>query len=124
MTDERFKELVARGIELIPGRFREKLKNVAILVADEPDEEQLRSVGLRKEDGDTLLGLYEGVSNLDGGHTHRSFPDRIIIFKLPTLEEAKDEADMAQVVANTVRHEVAHHFGMDEEEVERAEGHR
>lgn len=121
MTDERFEELVVKGIELIPDRFHAKLGNVAILIADEPNDEQLISVGLKKEDGDTLLGLYEGISNLEGGHTHREFPDRITIFKLPTLEEAENEADVAQVVADTVRHELAHHFGMDEDEVERAE---
>ena len=122
MTDERFEELVGRGIELIPERFRKKLTNVAILIAGEPDEEQLRSVGVDPKSGDTLLGLYEGVSNLEGGHTHREFPDRIIVFKLPTLEEAETEADVAQVVADTVRHEIAHHFGMEEDDVERAEG--
>ena len=121
MTDERFEALVAKGLESIPGRFREKLRNVAILIADEPDEEQLASVGIDPESGDTLLGLYEGVSNLEGGHTHRDFPDRITVFKLPTLEEAENEDDVAQIVADTVRHELAHHFGMEEDEVERAE---
>ncbi|MDP3974848.1 MAG: metallopeptidase family protein [Candidatus Jorgensenbacteria bacterium] len=117
-----FEELVAKGIQSIPERFRAKLKNVAILVEDEPSEEQLTSVGIPKESGDTLLGLYEGVSNLEGGHTHRGFPDRITIFRLPILEEAAREEDIPVIVAETVRHEIAHHFGMDEHEVERAEG--
>lgn len=122
MTDERFEELVVQGIESIPARFREKLKNVAVLIADHPSDEQLRSVGIDPASGDTLLGLYEGVSNLEGGHTYREFPDRITIFKFPTLEEAEGEEDVAQVVADTVRHEIAHHFGMEEDDVERAEG--
>jgi predicted Zn-dependent protease with MMP-like domain len=121
MTEERFEELVARGIDAVPARFQEKLKNVAILIAHEPTDEQLRSVGLDPASGDTLLGLYEGVSNLEGGHTHRDFPDRITIFITPTLEEAEGEDDVAQIVTDTIRHEIAHHFGMEENEVERAE---
>lgn len=123
-TLERFEELVAYGIDAVPARFQEKLKNVAILIAEEPTEEQLTSVGIDPKSGDTLLGLYEGVSNLEGGHTHRDFPDRITIFMNPTLEEAEDESDVAQVVTDTIRHEIAHHFGMEENEVERAEQRR
>lgn len=121
MDMERFEELVAKGIDAVPARFHEKLKNVAILIAHEPTDEQLMSVGIDPASGDTLLGLYEGVSNLDGGHTHRDFPDRITIFMNPTLEEAEGEEDVAQIVTDTIRHEIAHHFGMEEDEVERAE---
>ncbi|MFH0806379.1 MAG: metallopeptidase family protein [Candidatus Brennerbacteria bacterium] len=122
MTLERFEKLVAQGIDAVPAEFHQKLKNVAILIAEEPSEEQLLSVGIDPKSDDTLLGLYEGVSNLEGGHTHRDFPDRITIFMAPTLEEAESEGDVAQVVTDTIRHEIAHHFGMDEDEVERAEG--
>lgn len=121
MTYERFEELVAEGIDAVPPRFQEKLRNVAILIAPEPTDEQLTSVGIDPASGDTLLGLYEGVSNLEGGHTHREFPDRITIFMNPTLEEAEGEEDVAQIVTDTIRHEIAHHFGMDEHEVEHAE---
>ncbi|HXF44413.1 MAG TPA: metallopeptidase family protein [Candidatus Paceibacterota bacterium] len=120
MTEERFKELVEIGLKRIPPKFLKKLKNVAIVVEDEPSEEQLESVGIGKDSGDTLLGLYEGVSNLEGGHTHRYFPDRITIFRLPTLDEAEREEDIPGIVEATVRHEIAHHFGMEEEEIERA----
>jgi predicted Zn-dependent protease with MMP-like domain len=121
MTPERFEELVAEGLERIPARFREKLKNVAVLVEDEPSKEQLESVGIGPDEDDTLLGLYEGVSDLEGGHTRRGLPDRITIFRLPILDEAEDEEDVARVVAETVRHEFAHHFGMGEEAVACAE---
>jgi predicted Zn-dependent protease with MMP-like domain len=120
----RFELLVGKGVASVPERFRAKLKNVAILVEDEPTDAQLESVGLDPKEGETLLGLYEGVPNLEGGHTHRDFPDRITIFMNPTLEEAETEEDIAKVVADTIRHEIAHHFGMDEWEVERAERRR
>lgn len=119
MTRECFEELVAKGIAAIPARFREKLKNVVILVEDEPSAEQLRSVGMRRSD--LLLGLYEGVSSLEGGHTHRFYPDRITIFRRPILEVAEREEDIPTIAAETVRHEIAHHFGMDECAVHDAE---
>ncbi len=131
MDRARFEKLVEEGIQAIPARFREKLENVAILVEDEPSAEQLASVGVERNEGGELLGLYEGISDIEGGHTYRDFPDRITIFRLATLAEAARLArtsakreraeDITRIVAETVRHEIAHHFGMDEDEVERAE---
>lgn len=121
MTRKNFEKLVAEGIKRIPSRFLSKIKNVAIMVEDEPSEEQFQSVGIKEEDGDTLLGLYEGVPNIEGGHTHRDFPDRITIFRLPILEVAERDEDIPAIVADTVRHEIAHHFGMDDHDIERAE---
>ncbi|MFH1193138.1 MAG: metallopeptidase family protein [Candidatus Jorgensenbacteria bacterium] len=121
MDRARFEKLVEDGIGAIPARFREKLKNVAILVEDEPSAEQLASVGMEPDENGELLGLYEGVSNIEGGHTHRGLPDRITVFSLAILEEAERAEGVPRIVAETVRHEIAHHFGMDEDEVERAE---
>lgn len=121
MNKKSFEKLVAEGISKIPERFLEKIANVAIMVEDEPSKEQLRGLGMEEEDGDTLLGLYEGVSNLEGGHTHRDFPDRITIFRRPILETAERDEDIPAIIADTVRHEIAHHFGMDDDEIERAE---
>lgn len=124
MDRARFEKLVEDGILTIPARFREKMKNVAILVEDEPSVEQLASVGMERHEGGELLGLYEGVSDIEGGHTHRGFPDCITIFRLAIVEEAERAEDIPRVVAETIRHEIAHHFGMGEDEVERAEGKR
>ncbi len=121
MNQKDFEKFVVEGISKIPKRFLEKIKNVAIMVEDEPSGKQLKDLGMDKKDGDILLGLYEGVSNLEGGHTHRDFPDRITIFRLPTLEVAERDEDIPDIVANTVRHEIAHHFGMDDDDIERVE---
>ncbi|PIP29818.1 hypothetical protein COU12_00625 [Candidatus Jorgensenbacteria bacterium CG10_big_fil_rev_8_21_14_0_10_54_38] len=114
-----FEKLVADGIARIPARFLRKLKNVAVIVENEPTPEQLKSVGMGNRE--LLLGLYEGVADAEGGHTHRAFPDRITLFRRPIEAVARGGGDVARVVAETVRHEVAHHFGMDECEVRRAE---
>lgn len=118
MTPERFEKLVAEGVQAIPERFLEKLKNVAIVVEEDPNNEKLSSVGMRR--GDHLLGLYEGVSNIEGGHTHRGFPDKITIFKNPICAIARREVDIPRIVGETVRHEIAHHFGMSDQEIRRS----
>ncbi|MDO8520525.1 MAG: metallopeptidase family protein [bacterium] len=140
MTDERFEQLVSEGIEKIPARFLEKLKNVAIVVADEPSQEQLRENDIL--DGGTLLGLYEGVPLVERGEAYGGMvlPDKITIFKNPTLEEAAktsaesgcspdpqsgfrgdNEDEIRRVVKETVWHEVAHYFGYGDEEIEARE---
>ena len=121
ITPEYFEELVAQGIDRIPEKFLAKLRNVAVTVADEPTGEQLKSVGLKEENGETILGLYEGVSETDGGSSYRTFPDRITIFRRPILAEAGWSEDVPRLVEETVRHELAHHFGMSDEEIEERE---
>lgn len=116
-----FERLVEEGLARIPERFLEKLSNVAIIVEDEPTVSQLRTLGMYTNE--LLLGLYEGVPHTAGGHTHRPFPDRITLFQNCIEEEARSSEEVARVVAETVRHEIAHHFGMEEGEVRRAERH-
>ena len=118
MDEKDFEKLVAQGIDLIPEKFAAKLKNVAVMVADEPTDEQLKSVGLKRENGETLLGLYDGVTEVDGGSSYRTFPDRITIFRRPILAEARYPDEVPRIVAETVRHELAHHFGMNDAEIE------
>lgn len=118
ITPEDFEELVAQGIDRIPKKFLDKIDNVAVMIADEPTTEELASVGISKDDGETLLGLYEGVSETDGGPYHREFPDRITIFRRPIIAEARRPQDVPEIVAETVRHEIAHHFGLSDEEIE------
>ena len=122
MTNKRFEELVAEGIDAIPERFLVKLKNVAVVIADEPTEAQLRENDI--PEGDTLLGLYEGIPIIERGEGYGGMvlPDKITIFKLPVLEEAgNDENAIRRVVKETVWHEIAHYFGYQDEEIEERE---
>jgi len=124
LSQKQFEDLVAEGIDRIPERFLEKLENVAVIVEDEPTRAELESVGITAA-GETLLGLYEGVSQARGGRYHRGMPDRITLFRVPIEAEARESGDeIADIVADTVWHEIAHHFGMEEDEVERAEERR
>lgn len=120
MNKDEFEKIVAQGIDAIPEEFIKKMSNVVIVTQDRPTAEQKRKLKLRK--GWTLFGLYEGVSQLNRGINYGGvLPDKITIFKEPIEEAAKSEMEMKEMVKNTVWHEIAHHFGMDEKRVRESE---
>ena len=118
-----FDHLVAEAWARIPPRFRRRMQNIALLVEDEPSPAQL-SRG-RVPRGGTLLGLYEGRP-LTQRSVFESFamPDRITIFEGPHQRLARTPEDLAKLVEDTVWHEVAHYFGMNERQVRAAEARR
>jgi len=122
MNPDEFDRLVAAAYARIPARFRRRLKNIALVVEAEPAPAQLRRAGVR---GATLLGLYEGRP-LTARSVFESFamPDRITIFQGPHERLARTPEHLAQLVEDTVWHEVAHYFGMDESQVRAAERRR
>lgn len=133
---EEFESWVKEGVEAIPEKFRSRIANVAFLVDEEPTKEQRKQNRLRSNE--TLLGLYEGIPRPARGEGYGGLvmPDRITIFK-KQIEEAAI-ADMRQfgasaevfremvrkLVIDTVWHEVAHHFGLDEVAVRQREKQR
>src|SRR6185369_7338522 len=118
MPDEIFSKLVSDGVNAIPLEFREKLDNVAVVIADAPTLEQLRNL----PDGYTLFGLYEGIPLTKRNSGYSGFlPDKITIFKFPILSVCANEEEVKERVKKTVWHEIAHHFGMNEKEVRNAE---
>jgi predicted Zn-dependent protease with MMP-like domain len=123
MAPDEFDRLVAAAYARIPARFRRRLKNVALLVNPEPTPGQLARG--RVPPGGTLLGLYEGRPL-----TRRSvfepfaMPDRIVIFQGPHERLAHGPEHLARLVKDTVWHEIAHYFGMDERQVRAAERRR
>ncbi len=133
MDHTQFEKLVEEGFEKLPEWVQQKISNVAVLVEDEPSEEDRRLQGL--EEGETLLGLYKGVPLTARGDMYgmgMTMPDTITIYREPTLEMADEECPpeaseeeyrecVRKIVADTVWHEFAHHFGMDEHEVQHRE---
>ena len=119
MTREEFEELVKEGIEAIPERILKKLSNVEIVIEDNPSLEQLKKLKLRK---DTLLfGLYEGVPKTKRWGYWQVLPDKITIFKEPIEKFAHSKEEIKEIIKNTVWHEIAHHFGLDEKKVRELE---
>ncbi|HWS58186.1 MAG TPA: metallopeptidase family protein [Actinotalea sp.] len=106
MSREQFEDAVRDALDLIPQELAARMDNVVVLVEDEapPDEPD-------------LLGLYEGVAltERDGWWAAGSLPDRITVFRLPTLAICDTVEDVVDEVAVTVVHEVAHHFGIDDD---------
>lgn len=107
-----FELVVENALRCIPWRFRRLMKNVAIVVEQEPPRPG-------------LLGLYQGrplaTRSVFEGFT---MPDKITIFQGPHERSSRTRAQLEQMVADTVWHEIAHHFGMDEARVRRAERRR
>jgi len=116
IDDELFEKYVNSAIDTIGDEYIEKLKNVAIVMADFPSREQL--VKVRARPGTTLFGLYEGIPQTKRGAGYANvLPDKITIFKVPILCVVNSEEEFKEQVRKTVWHEIAHHFGMDHKQI-------
>jgi len=107
----RFARLVSRALEDLPAHFRERMRNIEVIVDDEPEAD------LVNERGD-LLGLYEGVPLTERGIDEPYLPDRITIFRKPIERMTASPKRQADIVRDTVVHEIAHHFGISDERLE------
>lgn len=110
MQRDRFRRLVQRAFLELPTAARDQLNNLEIVTEREPSTEDLGSA----EEEATLFGLYVGVPLVDRSDYHMTLPDRIVIFQGP-LERAFHPRDIPEQVRITVLHEIAHHFGIDDQ---------
>ena len=120
MTRAAFERLVNEAVMLIPTRFRREIRNLALVVEDEPSAQLLASMDI--EPPDSLYGLYEGTPITEREWTHgNALPDRITLFQRPIEEDSEDEDEVRAVIGETLIHEVGHYFGLSEEEIEAIE---
>ncbi len=107
MGREEFEEAVADALDSMPAELTRMMSNVVILVEDDPPAGEERD----------LLGLYEGtpLTERDDGWAVGALPDRITIFRRPTLELCESREEVVEEVRVTVVHEIAHHFGIDDD---------
>ena len=120
MTKNEFEDIVALEFpRAIPEKFQSKLKNVGFVVESHPsdevrDEQELKS-------NETLLGLYRGIPLSERGENYgvgAVMPDVITLYQIPIEEEARlTNTDVKKVIRDTIWHEVAHHFGLNEHAV-------
>jgi predicted Zn-dependent protease with MMP-like domain len=121
MSMKKFAAVVRRAIESLPDEIKSHLENVVIDVEDEPSDEFLRDAGFTDEEiemGDTVYGYFmpmEGVSASDMLEN----PNRIIIFRNPLEEDFPDPKDLLIEIRKTVVHEIAHHFGLTDRDLEK-----
>ena len=117
MNRAQFARLVTEVVNQLPEQFASRLANVEVVVEDEPSRAQLRSVGLDPR-ADTLFGLYEGIPLEERGADLPVLPDKISIFYRPLVDACDDEATLRDEIRATVLHEVAHFFGIEDEDLE------
>lgn len=111
---ERFYNMVMKAINALPLEFRDKLENVDVVVADWPTRSQLAKTNIRNQFG--LLGLYEGVPHTKRGRGYEMvLPDKITIFQKPIEARCRSWRETEEEIGRVVRHEIAHHFGTEEQ---------
>jgi predicted Zn-dependent protease with MMP-like domain len=126
MSLRRFGQIVARVMETLPEEFRPYLDNVVVDVEEEPDERTLRRAGFTEEEiaaGDTLFGLFDPLElpTLYSGDAVNSgeMLHRLVIFQRPLEDEFRDRRQLLIEIRKTVIHELAHHFGWTDRDLER-----
>ena len=107
LTDAEFDDLVAEALDRIPAPLASLIDNVVVLVEDEPPPEEAG-----------VLGLYVGtpLTERDSGYTFRP-PDQVFVYRGPLLRMCEDADELAEEIEVTVVHEIAHHFGIDDEQL-------
>ena len=121
MNRDRFRKLVEEALDTLPEKFRPQVRNVAVVVEDEPPPDADGLVD------DELMGLYDGVPLTERGALDPVTPDRIILYQRNIEAYARDAAEeerrsvdeiIREEVRLTVLHELGHYFGMDEDQLE------
>ena len=120
MNRRRFEALVEKAMKKLPRKFKDRIANVVIVVEDWADDATLDEMGI--EPPDTLYGLYRGIdlTQRDSGYGN-VLPDTVTIYQGPIEEDCADEDEMADLVRETVVHEIGHYFGLDDETMHRIE---
>ena len=120
MDRQRFEWLVAKAVDSLPDEFRDRLENIDVTVQAFPTLRQMAKARLKH--GRILLGLYEGIPRTKRTRGYNMvLPDKITIFQKPIEAKCRSEEEISQEIKEVVRHEIAHHFGIDEETLTRIE---
>lgn len=111
LDQDNFESLVNKAIASLPERYVDHLDNIAIIVEDEPSQQQRQDLKLKGYQ--TLFGLYEGVPLNQRMGRLKILPDKITIFKLPLEHASNTLEELRSRVSRTVWHEVAHYYGLN-----------
>lgn len=117
MSREEFRALVEEAIDTIPRRFARKVRNLAIVIEDEPSDELLDEMDIGPDE--VLLGLYQGTPLSERGFGYgNQLPDRITLFQFSIEDDADhDQDEIITAIGETLIHELGHYFGMSEEQI-------
>ena len=116
LSDEQFDTLITRAMDELPQEYIHDMKNVAIVMADEPDEYQATRSGLREHH--VLLGLFEGVPRImQTGNESGILPSKITLFKYGLLMVTNDEKSLFEQIKRTLWHEISHYYGLNHDHI-------
>jgi predicted Zn-dependent protease with MMP-like domain len=117
LDSTRFENLVDQAIESLPEEFQERMDNVDIIIADYPTRTQQKRSDRAK--GEVILGLYEGVPLTERTTNYTMMmPDKISIFQKNIEAIFHDDAEIVKEIRRVVLHEIAHHFGIDDDRLD------
>jgi predicted Zn-dependent protease with MMP-like domain len=117
LANDEFDRLVEQALESLPPAFARRMENVIVEVQALPGRALLRSMGVKP--GQTLLGCYHGVPlTRKSVESACELPERILIFKDPIEAVCRTREEIVEQVRQTVLHEIGHHFGMDEDDLD------
>ena len=119
MTLAEFEKLVRTALEEIPEEIARELNNVDVVVEEWASKDQLVGTGI--DEGNYLLGLYEGIPLTDRYGYNMVLPDKITLFQGAIEAICANDEEMVKEIRDTVVHEVAHHFGIDDDRLEEME---
>lgn len=113
---EEFEALVRQALEDLPEDIKRLMSNIDIVVENQPTHKLATELGIEREQ---LLGLYQGIPLTERGESYSGvLPDRIALYQDNIERSARSGQELKQIVRRTVLHEIAHHFGIDDERLE------
>jgi predicted Zn-dependent protease with MMP-like domain len=122
LSMEEFKQIVRSAMDTLPAEFQPFMDNVVVEVMEWPDDDLLQRAGFTEEEidaGESLLGLFEPFEMPSDGIDFTDYPHKLWIFKGPHEEEFEDPTRLRIEIRKTVIHELAHHFGWTDRDLER-----
>jgi predicted Zn-dependent protease with MMP-like domain len=117
LTLAEFERIVAEALDSLPKRFADMVHNVVISVEEEPNAEDLESLGPDAGE-DELLGIYRGVALTERSYEMQLMPDEIAVFRGPILRSTRTRREAVDEVRETIVHELGHYFGLDDDEMD------
>jgi predicted Zn-dependent protease with MMP-like domain len=113
MKRELFERVVVEALDELPDEVRERLDNVQVVVEEWPDPETLRRAGVAHRT--QLMGFYHGVPQVKRTHSYGLvLPDKITLYRGPIERRVSTPEQLRATVRRVLRHEIAHHFGLDD----------
>jgi predicted Zn-dependent protease with MMP-like domain len=112
-----FERAVGEALDSLPERFTRLIENVAIVVEEEPTDEDYESVENDEDPDSEILGIYRGVALTERGQDAPLMPDEIAVFRGPINRVVRTRHEAVEEIRETVIHELGHYFGLDEEEL-------